>query len=191
MGWMTHYKNRSFAGVLLYLLFALLPGCAQQVPSSIGNPPADVWILYQGERIHVKDRLTAEDFRAMAAEVTEKMMSSRIVRKWQQGKKRPLLVVAVPQNTTHDANIMTEDLQDEIVSRILDSGIARIIDESSVSSRYEYIIRTTITDTVQQGTDGSRITYYTCKLQLFSLRGERLGQWHSMIGLMKRKRTIW
>ena len=145
---------------------------------------------HQGERIHVKDRLTAEDLQAMAAEVTEKMISSRIARQWQKRKKRPLLAVAVPQNAIHDANIMTEDLQDEIISRIHGSGIARIIDVSHIPSRCEYIIKIALTDTVWQGKDGSRFTYYTCKLLLFSLHGERLGQWQSKIGLMKRKKTI-
>ncbi len=188
---MTHYKNRYFSGVLFSLLFTLLAGCVQQAPSSIDNPPKDVGIPHQGERTHVKDRLTAEDLRAMAADVTEKMMRSRIVRQWQQEGKNPLLVVAVPQNATHDASIKIEDLQDEVISRIHGSGIARTIDASQAPARYEYIIRIILTDTVWRGTDSSSITYYTCKLQLFSLRGELLGQWHSKIGLMKRKRTIW
>jgi len=164
----------------------LLGGCAQ-VPTSIGTQNTNVSMVSDGERVHVNDKLTAEDFIALAGRVTEKMLSSRVVRKW---KKRPLIVVSVPENTTHDANIITEDLQDEIISKILDSGVARVIDESSVSSRYNYIIKTTITDTVQRGSNGSRLTYYTCKLQLFSMRGERLGQWHDKIGMAKAPRSF-
>ncbi len=186
---MKHYKNRYFSGALFSLFLALLPGCAQQAPSSIGNPSENVGIPHQGERTHVKDQLTAEDLRAMAADVTEKMMRSRIVRQWQQGEKIPILVVAVPQNATHDASIKIEDLQDEVISRINGSGIARTIDASQAPVRYEYIISIILTDTVWRGTSGSRFFYYTCKLQLFSLRGERLGQWHSKIGFVKKPRT--
>ena len=100
------------------------------------------------------------------------------------------MVVAIPENTTTDASIITEDLQDEIISKVLDSGVARVIDESSLSSSYDNIIKTTITSTVQRGDGGSKLTYYTCKLQLFSLRGERLGQWHDKIGMMKKKRGL-
>ncbi len=171
---------------LLSMIGFMVSGCTQ-VPSSIGTQNTNVSIVSDGELDHLDDKLTAEDFVALAGRVTEKMLSSRVVRKW---KKRPLIVVAVPQNSTHDANIITEDLQDEIIARILDSGVARVIDESSVSSRYDYIIKTTITDTVQRGSNGSRLTYYTCKLQLFSLRGERLGQWHDKIGMAKAPRSF-
>ncbi len=186
---MKHYKNRYFSEALFYLFLILLPGCAQQTPSSIGNPSEYVGIPQQGEQTHVKDQLTAEDLRAMAADVTEKMMRSRIVRQWQQGEKIPILVVAVPKNATHDASIKIEDLQDDIVSMIHGSGIARIIDVSQAPERYEYIISIILSDIVWRGTEGSRFSYYTCKLQLFSLRGERLGQWYGKIGLMNRKRT--
>lgn len=181
-------KNRLvvYGAALLGMVGFMVSGCTQ-IPSSIGMQNTNVSMVPEGERVHVNDKLTAEDFVALAGRVTEKMLSSRIVRKW---KKRPLIVVAVPENSTHDANIITEDLQDEIISKILDSGIARVIDESSVSSRYNYIIKTTITDTVQQGSNGSRLTYYTCKLQMFSLRGERLGQWHDKIGMAKAPRSF-
>ena len=184
-------RNKIFiyGSLLLGMAGILLGGCTQ-VPTSIGTQ-SSVGIVPPGERSHPDDRLSGEDFKDLAGRVTEKMLSSRVVQRWQKRKRKPLLVVAVPENTTHDANIITEDLQDEIISKILDSGVARVIDESSLSSRYDYIIRTTITDTVQQGRNGSRLTYYTCKLQLFSMRGERLGQWHSMIGLAKAPRTPW
>ena len=169
---------------LLFLVVSMCIGCAQ-VPTSIGDTKTDVWVIVEGERVHIMPKITAEDYIVLASQVTEKMLSFREVQSW---KKRPLIVVAVPENTTHDPNIITEDLQDEIVNKILDSGVARIIDESSVSSGYDYIIKTTITDTVQWSSDGSRLTYYTCKLQLLSLRSERLGQWHSKIGLAKAPR---
>ena len=169
---------------LLFLVVSMLIGCAQ-VPTSIGDTQTDVWIVVDGERVHIKPKLTAEDYIALASQVAEKMLSSREVQSW---KKRPLIVAAVPENTTIDPNIITEDLQDEVISKIIESGIARVIDESSLSSGYNYIIKTTITDTVQQSSDGSRLTYYTCKLQLLSLQGERLGQWHAKIGLAKAPR---
>jgi hypothetical protein len=99
-------------------------------------------------------------------------------------------VIATPENTTHDANIITEDLQDEIISKVLDADIARVIDESSLSSSYDYILKTTITSTTQKGDGGSKLTYYTCKLQLFSLRGERLGQWHDKVGMATAKKSF-
>jgi hypothetical protein len=176
------------AGLPFLLMATLaLSSCVQ--PTSIGNQ-SNVAIVEEGSRAHLNDRLTGEDFVALSRTVTEKMLSSREVQGWLKKKKKPLLVVAVPENTTHDANILAVDLQDEIISTILDSGVARVIDESSVSSRYNYILKTTITDTSQKGADGSRLTYYTVKLQLFSLKGERLGQWHDKIGLAKAPRSF-
>ena len=140
--------------------------------------------------MHIKGKLTAEDYTALAGKVTEKMLSSAEVQSWAKKGKKPLLVIAVPENTTNDANIITEDLQDEIISKILDSGVSRVIDESSLSSSYNYIIKTTITSTSQKGDGGSKLTYYTCKLQLFSMRGERLGQWHDKIGMATAKRSF-
>jgi len=182
-------KISGIAGWLLLLfLAALFTGCAQ-IPTSIGRQ-SNVSMVSDGERAHVQDRLTAEDFVALAGTVTEKMLSSSVVQSWSKKRKKPLLVIAVPENTTNDASIITEDLQDEIISKVLDSGVSRVIDESSLSSSYNYVIKTTITSTTQRGANGSKLTYYTCKLQLFSLRGERLGQWHDKIGMATAKRSF-
>lgn len=172
---------------ILFAFVGALAGCAQ--PTSIGQQ-SNVGIVEEGSRVHLNDRLTGEDFVALSRKVTEKMLSSRVVQGWISKNKRPLLVIAVPENTTHDANILAVDLQDEIISTVLDSGVARVIDESSLSSSYDYILKTTITDTSQKGAGGSRLTYYTVKLQLFSLQGERLGQWHDKIGLSKAAKSF-
>ncbi len=164
----------------------LVTGCVQ-TPTSIGIQ-SNVGLVTDGERAHLKDRLTSEDYIALAGGVTEKMLSSRKVQSWKS--KKPLLVVAIPENTTHDASIITEDIQDEIVSKILDADVARVVDESSLTNNYDYIIKTTITSTTQKGDAGSKLTYYTCKLQMFSLRGERLGQWHDKIGMATAKRSF-
>lgn len=169
--------------------FWLFTGCTQVVPSSIGQQ-SNVGLIEDGERVHLDDKITAEDMIALAGKVTEKMLISEEVQSWSAKGKKPLLVIAVPENTTHDANIITEDLQDEIISKILDTGVARAIDESSVSSNYDYIIKTTITSTSQSGNAGSKVTYYTCKLQLFSIRGERVGQWHDKVGMAKAPRSL-
>jgi len=180
--------------VLLLSSPALFTGCAQ-VPITTGGPSSigqqsNVGLIEDGERVHLDDKVTAEDMIALASKVTEKMLTSAEVQTWGVSGKRPLLVIAVPENTTHDANIITEDLQDEIISKVLDSGVARAIDESSVSSNYDYIIKTTITSTTQSGNGGSKITYYTCKLQLLSMRGERVGQWHDKVGMAKAPRSF-
>lgn len=176
----------SFSALLF--VAALFTGCGQ-IPTSIGQQ-SNVNLVTDGERAHIKDMLTPEDYIALASKVTEKMLASAEVQSWAKNGKNSLLVVAVPENTTHDASIITEDLQDEIISNVLDSGVARVIDESSLSSSYDYIIKTTITSTTQKGDGGSKLTYYTCKLQLFSLRGERLGQWHDKIGMATAKRSF-
>lgn len=185
-------KLEKITGIVVCFLLlssaALFTGCTQ-VPTSIGKQ-SNVSMVAEGERAHVKDKLTLEDYVALAGKVTEKMLSSAEVQSWAKKGKKPLLVVAVPENTTHDASIITEDLQDEIISKVLDSGVSRVIDESSLSSSYDYIIKTTITSTTQKGDGGSKLTYYTCKLQLFSLRGERLGQWHDKIGMATAKRSF-
>lgn len=181
------YKRNLLLSCIAMLTSALLfSGCVQ---TSIGTQ-SNVGLVEDGERAHLKDELTSEDYIALASSVTEKMLSSSKAQSWAQKKKKPLLVIAIPENTTHDANIITEDLQDEIISKILDSDTARVIDESSLSSSYDYIIKTTITSTTQKGDGGSKLTYYTCKLQMFSLRGERLGQWHDKIGMATAKRSL-
>lgn len=180
---------RNISSCLVVLILALyFSGCAQ-TPTSIGMQ-SNVSLVEDGERVHLKDKLTSEDYIALASAVTEKMLGSREVQSWSTKGKKQVLVVAVPENTTHDANIITEDLQDEIISKILDAGIARVIDESSLSSSYNFILKTTITSTTQRGDGGSKLTYYTCKLQLFSLRGERIGQWHDKVGMATAKRSF-
>ncbi len=174
---------------LLLVVAVCAFGCVQTSPYSVGRQ-SNVAIVEPGSRVHLNDKLTGEDFVALSRRVTEKMLTSRVVQEWLQQGKRPLLVVAVPENTTHDADILAVDIQDEIISTILEADIARVIDESSVSSRYNFILKTTVTDTSQKGPNGSRLTYYTVKLQLFSLRGERLGQWHDKIGLSKAPRSF-
>ena len=178
-----------FKYLVLLAAATTMTACVQQVPTSIGQQ-SNVSMVEEGSRAHLDDKLTGEDFVALSRKVTEKMLSSRVVQKWAQKNKRPLIVVAIPENTTHDANILAVDMQDEIISTILDADVARVIDESSLSSSYDYILKTTITDTSQKGANGSRLTYYTVKLQLFSLRGERLGQWHDKIGLAKASRSF-
>ncbi len=175
------------AALAAVLVLCALSACVG--PMSIGRQ-SNVSLTSDGERLHLQDRLTAEDYIALSNRVTDKMINSAEVRSWSNRKRKPLLVVAVPENLTHDADIITDDLQDEIIARILDAGLARVIDESSISARYDYILKTTITSTTQQGDGGARLTYYTCKLQLFSLRGERLGQWHDKIGMAKAKRGL-
>lgn len=184
----TMYKRNYLLSCAVLLAAAfLLSGCVGG--KSIGTQ-SNVGMVADGERAHLKDELTAEDYIALASTVTEKMLSSSEVQSWAQRKKKSLLVIATPENTTHDANIITEDLQDEIISKVLDSGIARVIDENSLSGNYDVIIKTTITSTTQKGDGGSKLTYYTCKLQMFSLRGERLGQWHDKIGMATAKRGL-
>ncbi len=181
-----HKRNFLLTGLVLLTSAFLFSGCVQTSTGTQSN----VAMVEDGDRAHLKDELTSEDYIALASSVTEKMLSSSKAQTWGQKKKKPLLVIAIPENTTHDANIITEDLQDEIISKILDSDVARVIDESSLSGNYDYIIKTTITSTTQKGDGGSKLTYYTCKLQMFSLRGERLGQWHDKIGMATAKRSL-
>ncbi len=180
--------RKVFWGCVLLSLAIMASGCVQ-TSTSIGQQ-SNVSMISDGERLHIDDKITAEDMVALSGRVTEKMLQSSKVQSWMAKGKKPLLVIAVPENTTHDANIITEDLQDEIISKVLDADVARVIDESSVSSSYDYIIKTTITSTSQRGNAGTKVTYYTCKLQLFSLRGERLGQWHDKIGMAKAGRSF-
>jgi len=183
---MNHRAISYIYGIAITLCFG---GCATIIPSSIGQQ-SNVGMIDEGERVHLTDKITAEDMIALAVKVTEKMLSSEETQAWLAKGKKPLLVVAVPENTTHDANIITEDLQDEIISKILDSGVARVIDENNLTSSYDYILKTTITSTSQKGANDSKVTYYTTKLQLFALNGERLGQWHDKVGLTKAPRSF-
>ena len=126
----------------------------QQAPSKTD----EVSIVDEDSRVHLNTKLTTTDFQQFAEKITNKMLKSRIVQGW---KAPPLLVVAVPENTTHDANIIAEDIQDAIFETILGSGVARIIDESSVSSEYDYIVKSKITSTEpQRASNGRKLVYY-------------------------------
>lgn len=173
--------------LMLSLVLMPVTGCVQ-VPTTVGQT-SNVTMTSDGEQAHIANELTAEDFIKLAGTVTEKMLSSQEVQAWTTKKSKPLLVVAVPENTTHRADIIAEDIQDEVIQKILESQVCRVIDESSVSSDYDYIIKSTITSTNQRGDNGSQLTYYTLKFQLFSMRGERIGQYHDKIGMMKAARS--
>ena len=142
--------------------------------------------------IQLVTRLSNEDFVSLAGLTTEKMLASDVIRNWHQ---RPRIIVAVPENTTHKTDLRPEDLQDEIIARMLNAGVARIVDEASVSFRYDYIVKTVLSNTRQPGAERKKITatpriiYYTCTQSLLSRRGEQLGRWHSTIQVMGKQTT--
>jgi len=160
----------------------LLAGCADM---PIGNQ-GGVAVLDQGTRAHVDAELTMADYTALAETVTNKMLSSRLVQSW--GTKRPKLVVAALRNNTDNESIRMADVYDRITETILNSGVARLMDESAVD--FDYVVKTELSSTRQYGSSGEELAFFKLELKLFTIEGEMVGQWSDVLPLGKAKKKF-
>ena len=176
--------KRFLIGALCLALLGLATGCG---PGSFGQQ-GRVAMADKDARVHHKTKLTINDFRELASNITNQMLASPVVRSW--GKKKPMLMIGVPANTTDDDNLRANDMQDAILETVVNSGVARVAAESPLIKNFDYIVKSSITSTSQRDTDGRKTVEYRMTMFIFTPRGERVGQWSDFIILNKAARPL-
>ena len=109
------------------------------------------------------------------------MLSSKLVQGW--GSKRPKLIVAKLRNNTDNESIRMSDIYDRITETILNSGVARLVDQSA--TQFKYVVRSEISSTRQYGDNGEELAFYKLEFKLFTIDGEMVGQWSDILPLGK------
>ena len=192
-------KIRTLTGLaLLVASSALFSACATTGPAGPGpaagprtmGQQGSVGEVGEGDRARLNTKLTITDFAAFAEKVTDKMLKSPLVsEEW--GDKRPMIVVAVPENTTHDANLRADDIQNTILETVLNSQLARVGKESPLIKKFDYIVKSQITSTPpQRSSDGRELVYYKLQMTLSKISGEMVGMWSDQLGLAKSGRPL-
>lgn len=162
-------------------LFVLSSGCA-----GIYGEQGRVAIIDSGSRTHLQADPTMADYMAFTERVTNKMLSSPVVQQW--SSQPPRLIVGRLVNNTDDERIRVADIQSRIQEVLLNSAMARIVDDSA--TQFDYIIRSEMTSTRQYSNDGSELSHFTLTLKLHSIAGELLGQWSDDLTLAKSGRSL-
>jgi hypothetical protein len=144
---------------------------------------AEVEILDKNSREHISTELTIADYTALAEVVTNKMLASRLVIGW--GDHRPKLVLVTPINDTDDDLILMPDVEDRITEVILNSGVARLMDQSAIE--FDYVVRSKLSST-RQYSDKQELVFYKLEFKMFTLDGEMVGQWSDVLPLAKGKK---
>ena len=145
----------------------------------------DVEVVDPRDRSHLQAELHSGDYLTLAENVTDKMLSSRLVQSW--GNKRPRLIVGILVNNTDNENIRMADLHDRIQEVILNSGLVRVVDKSATS--FDYVIKSELTSSRQYGKSNQEQVFYTLQLKMFKLDGELMGQWSDDMSLAKAKKS--
>lgn len=174
-------KLLNFVGASL--IATALIGC-NTMPGPGGQ--AGVSVLDSNTRAHLDTELTMADYTAFAENVTNKMLSSRLVQSW--GNKRPRLIVARLQNNTDNENIRMQDIHDRITETILNSGVARLVDTSA--TRFDYVVKTELSSTRQYGQDGAELAFFKLEFKMFKIDGEMVGQWSDVLPLGRAKQKF-
>lgn len=139
-------------------------------------PPA---IYLDNKKVHIQQGLpTSENFVALAGVVAEDMIQN--TPSWFR-KNMSSFFVELPENKMHEVKVVPKNLQTEIIARIINAGVATVIDDPALSFRCDYHIKTTLSDLKIS----DMLSLYTCNMELRTLRGQSFGQWHGTIGLMR------
>ncbi len=170
--------------ILLSLISSTIAvtGC-QSVP--VGQQ-SDVAMVDAKSRGHLQAQLTMADYVALAEQVTNKMLVSKLVQGW--GKRKPKVIAATPLNNTDNENVRMSDLHDRIQETLFNSGVMRVVDKSATS--FDYIIKSELTSTRQYGKGGKELVYYTLQLKMFTLMGELKGQWSDDLAMAKSEKSM-
>jgi len=151
-----------------------------------GQGGSSVQVMDPETRRHLQTQLTMSDYLALAEKVTNEMLASRTVQKWED--RRPRLILGHVRNNTDNENIRVKDIYDRIQETVLNSGLVRVVDRSA--TKFDYIVRTELTSTRQYGKDGRELAFFTLQLKLFKLDGELVGQWSDDLLLGKAERSF-
>lgn len=177
---------KKLLAVLSSTSVALLTGCAstQYIGTPVATPTAGhmqtVSIVDSAERLKLDTKVTLSDIIAFAENLTNKMLQSPVIA---QAKKKPRIVVGELRQNTHDENLRIQDIHDRIQEVLFNSGAVRVLDRSS--SRFDYIMKSEITDIVTRSPDGQKLVDYTMKIKLYDIEGELVGQWSDDLSLFK------
>lgn len=163
---------------------AITAGC-QSNPVAIGQQ-SNVAVVDSGTRAHLQAELTMSDYTALAEQVTNKMLSSPLVKRW--GKRRPRLILAKLLNNTDNENIRMADIYDRITETLLNSGKVRLVDRSA--TRFDYVVRSELSSNRQYGKDGQELVGYKLELKMYTIDGELKGQWSGTLTLAKGKKSF-
>ena len=162
----------------------ILSGC---VTTGGGTPQGRVSMVDSSERAHLQANLNMTDLMSSAERLTDKMLSSDAIATW--GDKRPRLIVGRIRNRSDVDNIPEEELYERILSIIVESGVARIVDTGATD--FDYIMEGKIGSTTQRGSDGEEQRQFRITLKMFSIDGELLGSWQDTSkSFMKAKRPL-
>jgi hypothetical protein len=176
--------NFAKKAILLSLLSSTIAvtGC-QSTP--VGQQ-SDVAMVDAKGRGHLQAQLTMADYVALAEQVTNKMLVSKLVQGW--GKRKPKVITATPVNNTDNENVRMSDLHDRIQETLFNSGVMRVVDKSATS--FDYIIKSALTSTRQYGKGGKELVHYTLQLKMFTLMGELKGQWSDDLAMAKSEKSM-
>lgn len=169
--------------IALVCLPLSIVGC-QTMPTY--GSQGDVSVVDPRSRSHLQAELHSGDYLALAENVTNKMLSSKLAQAW--GSKRPSLIVGILVNNTDNENIRMRDLHDRIQEIIFNSGLVRVVDKSATS--FDYVIKSELTSSRQYGKDNQEQVFYTLQLKMFKLDGELMGQWSDDLSLAKAKQRM-
>lgn len=157
---------------------AMITSGCQTTPEKFGGQ-SGVSVLDKGTQAHLDTQLTMADYTAFAEEVTNKMLSSKLVQSW--GSKRPRLILGQLRNNTDNESIRMQDIYDRITETILNSGTVRLLDQSATS--FDYVVKTELSSTRQYGNNGEELAFYKLEFKMFKIDGEMMGQWSDVLPL--------
>ena len=134
----------------------------------------------------VRTSLTSADYKRLAETVTNKMLAGPRASEW--AVAQPKFIVGQTANNTDDENLRINDVYDGIQERLLNSGLVRIVGDSS--TEFDYIVRPEMTSTQQTDPDGNQLKFYTLRLKLYTLGDELIGQWSDKLAFAKTEKPF-
>lgn len=135
------------------------------------------------KRKHMKTEITMADYKALAEDVTNEILSSDLAEEWSKKKEKPRLIVGNLRNFTDNENIRVKDIQGKITQTLLKSDLVRVLDSQSRSS-FDFIIRSKLTSTRQKSQRGEMVEY-SLSMELYTMEGEMKGKWSDNMRLSR------
>lgn len=172
---------------MMTLAMVSIAGCE----TPVGNPAmfgrqGPVSTIDDTTASRVRTSLTSADYRRLAETVTNKMLAGPRAEEW--ANLQPKFIVGQTANNTDDENLRINDVYDGIQERLLNSGLVRIVGDSS--TEFDYIVRPEMTSTQQTDTDGNQLKFYTLRLKLYTLSDELIGQWSDNLAFAKTEKPF-
>ncbi len=171
--------------LFLVVSVIFLHGCGSH-GSNVFGMQGKVAVVDSKSRAHLQAGLTGGDYLALAEQVTNEMLASRLVQGWKDWK--PRVILGDLYNNTDNENIRVRDLHNRIQEVLFRSETIRVVDRSATS--FDFIIRSELSSTRQYGSSGEQLAHFTLQLKLLKLNGELVGQWSEDLALAKAGRSL-